>query len=127
MTTGISLVRENAAAMHPPRMLWVSFPLGRPLGRAGDAAFQHRVGKGLSDVVRRHAGGVLVIACHGGVVDAAFRYLLRLPQVGGFELHTVNTSITEFVEVRSARWRLARYNDAGHLAGLPKETARETG
>ena len=32
MTTGISLVRENTASMRPPRALWVSFPLGRPLG-----------------------------------------------------------------------------------------------
>ena len=29
--------------MRPPRFLWVSFPLGRPLGLPGDAAFQRRV------------------------------------------------------------------------------------
>lgn len=43
MTTGISLVRENAQVLQPPRSLWVSFPLGRPLGIPGDADFQHRV------------------------------------------------------------------------------------
>lgn len=59
MTTGISLVRENAQAMQPPRMLWVSFPLGRPLGRAGDAAFQHRVIAHALDLLRRPAGPVL--------------------------------------------------------------------
>ena len=42
-TTGISLVREHTEAMAPPRSLWVPFPLGRPLGAAGDAAFQYRV------------------------------------------------------------------------------------
>ena len=42
-TTGISLVRENTAALRPPRFLWVSFPLGRPLGLPGDAPFQRRV------------------------------------------------------------------------------------
>ena len=42
-TTGISLVREHTEAMAPPRSLWVPFPLGRPLGTVGDAAFQHRV------------------------------------------------------------------------------------
>ena len=31
---------ENTA---PPRGLWCDFPLGRPLGRPGDPAFQHRV------------------------------------------------------------------------------------
>lgn len=97
------------------------FPGGETL-----AAFHHRVGEALSEAVAEHEGGVLIVACHGGVVDAAFRSLLRLPQVGGFELHTVNTSITEFVQMRPGRWRLARYNDAGHLAGLPKETLRES-
>ncbi len=43
MTTGISLVRENVVSMQPPRSLWVTFPLGRPLGVPNDAAFQHRV------------------------------------------------------------------------------------
>jgi D-proline reductase (dithiol) PrdB len=43
MTTGISLVRENTVSMKPPRSLWVSFPLGRPLGIPLDASFQHRV------------------------------------------------------------------------------------
>lgn len=42
-TTGISLVRENTEALRPPRFLWVSFPLGRPLGMPGDAGFQRRV------------------------------------------------------------------------------------
>ena len=42
-TTGVSLVREHTEAMAPPRALWVPFPLGRPLGTAGDATFQHRV------------------------------------------------------------------------------------
>lgn len=42
-TTGISLVRENTEALQPPRFLWVPFPLGRPLGAAGNPAFQHRV------------------------------------------------------------------------------------
>ncbi len=43
--------------------------------------------------------------------------------VGRFEVATHNTSLTEFVTVppregRTARWRLVRYNDAAHLAGV---------
>ena len=100
----------------------VRFPDGETL-----ATFHHRVGEAVSDVVSSNPGGLIVVACHGGVVDAAFRHLLRLPQVGAFELHTVNTSLTEFVQIRRGRWRLARYNDAAHLAGLPPETPRENG
>lgn len=59
MTTGIALVRENAEAMQPPRMLWVSFPLGRPLGKPGDAAFQKRVMLSALDLLQRKQGPVL--------------------------------------------------------------------
>ena len=33
-------------------------------------------------------------------------------------LFTKNTSLTELVSVSSGGWRLERYNDAAHLAGL---------
>ena len=42
-TVSLSLVRELAEKARPPRALHCNFPLGRPLGRPGDAAFQHRV------------------------------------------------------------------------------------
>jgi len=35
--------RAHAERLHPPRALYCDFPLGRPLGRPGDPAFQHRV------------------------------------------------------------------------------------
>jgi D-proline reductase (dithiol) PrdB len=59
MTTGISLVRENTVSMQPPRALWVSFPLGRPLGKPGDAGFQHRVIQATLDLLNRESGPVL--------------------------------------------------------------------
>ena len=58
-TTGISLVREHTEAMAPPRSLWVPFPLGRPLGAAGDAAFQHRVIAAALGLLARPRGPVL--------------------------------------------------------------------
>ena len=42
-TAGISLVREHTEIVRPPRALWVTFELGRPLGKPDDAAFQTRV------------------------------------------------------------------------------------
>ncbi|MDA1076380.1 MAG: hypothetical protein O3A63_16725 [Proteobacteria bacterium] len=59
MTTGISLVREHAERMLPPRSLWVSFPLGRPLGKPADPAFQHRVVAAALDLLDRPTGPVL--------------------------------------------------------------------
>ena len=97
----------------------VSFPGGETV-----AEFDLRVGTAFSRVVRVHAGGELVIVCHGGVIDGLYRTLLRAPRTGVFELHTSNASLTELVHVRAGRWRLVRYNDAAHLHGLPKETPR---
>lgn len=91
------------------------------------ADFHLRVGSAISRTVRAHAGKTIVVACHGGVVDVAFRHLLRMAQTGNFELTTANTSITEFRTTSTpGRWRLVRYNDAAHLEGLPAETPRVT-
>jgi probable phosphoglycerate mutase len=95
----------------------VTFPGGETL-----ADFHHRIGRAFHDLESAHDGKTVVVVCHGGVVDAAFRSLLHLPMTGGFELRTVNTSLTELRRVRPGRWRLVRYNDAAHLEGLPTET-----
>lgn len=42
-TTQISLVRLHTELTKPPRALWVSFELGRPLGIPNDPSFQKRV------------------------------------------------------------------------------------
>ncbi len=42
-TVAISAIREQVETTRPPRALHCQFPLGRPLGRPGDADFQHRV------------------------------------------------------------------------------------
>lgn len=91
------------------------------------AAFQYRVGGAVFELVRGHLGRCLLVSCHGGVIDAVFRQFLGLPPRSGLDLWTLNTSITEFAATHDAattprRWRLVRYNDAAHLAGLPAET-----
>lgn len=94
-----------------------TFPGGETI-----AAFQYRVGQAVRRTVEAHAGKNVVVACHGGVVDAVLRLALRAPAMGGFEIHTVNTSITELLFTEKNRWRLVRYNDSAHLAGLPAHT-----
>lgn len=89
------------------------------------AEFHLRVGAALSRTTSERAGSTVVIVCHGGVIDAVFRQLLRLPATGGFELQTSNTSITEFASTDAPGvWRLVRYNDAAHLAGLEPASPR---
>ena len=58
-TAGIALFREIAETMKPPRILWVSFPLGRPLGKPSDAAFQTEVIKQALGLLDAEQGPVL--------------------------------------------------------------------
>ena len=91
------------------------------------ATFHARVRDAVRRLLDTHAGAHVAIACHGGVVDAAFRYALDMPVTGGFALHTLNTSMTELVSPAKPdeTWRLVRYNDSAHLAGLPMATERD--
>ena len=59
-TVALVSVREVAEKMRPPRALYCEFPLGRPLGKPGDATFQH-------DVLRR--AFALLGAPSGPVLD----------------------------------------------------------
>lgn len=117
MTFAAYVDRFGSPDWHDPH--YVVFPGGETI-----AQFHLRVGAAVADAVREHAGKTVVVACHGGVVDATFRQLLRTASTGAFELHTLNTSITEFTAVTSGGWRLGRYNDAAHLQGLAAETPR---
>ncbi len=59
-TTQISLIREHTEKIRPPRALWVSFPLGRPLGKANDAVFQKEVLLCALRLLEREEGPILV-------------------------------------------------------------------
>jgi probable phosphoglycerate mutase len=101
---------------------WESDPYHRGFpGGETIAAFQYRVASALMALAHRADGGTVVVFCHGGVVDVGLRLFLRTPFVGGFDLFTANTAITDFRLV-SPKWVLLRYNDAAHLAGLPVAT-----
>ena len=98
-----------------------------PGGGESIARFHLRVGATLSRTLAEHDGKLIVVACHGGVVDAVFRLLLKMAPTGIFDLWTLNTSLTEFKRTSPSdadqqRWRLVRYNDTAHLAGLPDAT-----
>jgi D-proline reductase (dithiol) PrdB len=58
-TAGISLVRGQTERLQPPRALYCEFPLGRPLGKPGDAAFQTDVLRTLLGLLERPAGPIL--------------------------------------------------------------------
>lgn len=99
----------------------------RPLAPGGEsrASFFLRVGQAFDPFIEARAGKTIMLVCHGGVVDVLFRQLLGIGAQTPFQMWTTNTSVTEFITTSHGpprRWRLARYNDAAHLHGLPVAT-----
>jgi broad specificity phosphatase PhoE len=60
---------------------------------------------------------MVVVACHGGVIEAAFSAWGGLaPAAPGSLLRPDNTGLSIWSE-QEGRWRLDRYNDRAHLDG----------
>jgi 2,3-bisphosphoglycerate-dependent phosphoglycerate mutase len=79
--------------------------------------FVGRVAAVLTRTAQRHGGQLVVIFCHGGVVEASIEALLPVASWRGrLKLRTAHTSLTEW-EWGPGGWTLLRYNDAAHLAG----------
>lgn len=96
----------------------------RPFAPGGESLreFHERVVARLQRIEADHEGATVVAVCHGGVIDAAFRFYLSIGISDTFDLWTLNTSLTEFVVAESGARQLRRYNDAAHLSGLPAKT-----
>ena len=52
-------MREHTETVRPPRALWVTFELGRPLGIPDDAPFQRRVVTAALDLLQRTDGPLI--------------------------------------------------------------------
>jgi hypothetical protein len=59
-TVAIASVRPQAEKTRPPRALWTTSQLGRPLGEPGDAAFQRRVLMVALSLLERTDGPVIL-------------------------------------------------------------------
>jgi probable phosphoglycerate mutase len=95
-------------------------PFGRPIpGCETLAEFHARVGDRLHRAAQDHPGGTIVVVAHGGTIAASVVALggLTVAQAREFMNETRNTAITEW-RADDGGWRLARFNDAAHLASL---------
>jgi probable phosphoglycerate mutase len=75
--------------------------------------FVTRAARAVVQLADEHPGQLVVVACHGGIVEASM--LRLLPLAAGVErlnLKTKNASMTEW-ERADGRWTLLRYNDGG--------------
>ena len=80
----------------------------------------------LNRITQEYEGKTIVIVCHGGIIDASFRFFLGLSttRYDGGRFNPENTSITSWVkasrDLRPLSWILERYNDVVHLHELAK-------
>jgi probable phosphoglycerate mutase len=87
-----------------------------------------RVSRGLDAIIDRHAGELVVVACHGGVIVQSMWRWMGIAPGGGDRawFSPANTSITEWrfarnpFNKRTMPLELVRFNDHSHLvaAGL---------
>jgi probable phosphoglycerate mutase len=104
------------------------FSVYEPLSPGGEsfAEFQVRAATALHQVATSLAGRTIVIACHGGIIEASMVAFLGVPAwTASGTMHQPNTSVTEWLLDPAGPgprgglpWRLVRYNDAAHLADL---------
>ena len=82
------------------------------------AEFQLRAGRTLTRLVTDRPGGLIVAACHGGIIESSLRTFLGIGTSDVLET-PANASLTEWAcqvaPGAALRWRLVRYNDAAHL------------
>ena len=98
---------------------WATDPTA-PLSPGSEswAGFLARAGTALDDVADRHEGELVVVACHGGVIEASFVAWGGLPPgAPGARLRPENTGLTIWSRREGRPWRLERYNDTAHLDG----------
>ncbi|HTZ09035.1 MAG TPA: histidine phosphatase family protein [Acidimicrobiales bacterium] len=78
--------------------------------------FVDRATAALAALAGAHPGGLVVVVCHAGVVEASMVRFLPVAPGTRPGLATTHTSLTEWA-AEDGWWRLVRYNDAAHLAG----------
>jgi len=83
------------------------------------SSFVERASAALQAVADGHPGEMVVVACHGGIIQASFSAFGGLPRTGPDALvRPENTGLTIWSRPEGGRWRLDRYNDCAHLDGL---------
>ena len=103
---------------------WDARPL-LPVAPGGESwvGFVDRATSALESLADAHRGGLVVVVCHGGIIEASMLSFLEIStKTRPLGLPTTYTSMTEW-EHDGSRWQLDRYNDIAQLGG-PHEAQR---
>jgi len=124
-TTSISLIREQSEAVHPPRALWVPFPLGRPFGVADDSEFQTDVLRSALGLLETAAEPTIVDYPHeapDGGVDGVWACAIELPTP---ELSELESSLRAEIDLLMPRYLEARRRRGRSTFGISGATLEQ--
>jgi len=83
--------------------------------------FRVRVGTFLEDLTDKHAEQIVLVVCHGGVIETVYDHLFNIGPWRRCEVWSRNTSIARFEYVRHPNrevWRLHYHGRIEHLQKL---------
>jgi probable phosphoglycerate mutase len=81
--------------------------------------FRARVGLFIEELVEKHHKQIVLVICHGGVIEFAFDHIFNIGPWRRCEVWTHNTGITHFAFVEHPGrevWRLISHDRIDHLA-----------
>ena len=104
---------EELRATNDPR--WEKLLRGEWDGVDEDPSlFKARVVETIEDMIARHAGGRVVVVCHGGVINQYLAHVLGIETHIGF-FYPKYTSIHRVMAARSGQRSIVSINEASHL------------
>ena len=104
---------EELRASNDPR--WEKLLRGEWDGVDEDPSlFKARVVETIEDMIARHAGGRVVVVCHGGVINQYLAHVLGIETHIGF-FYPKYTSIHRVMAARSGERSIVSINEASHL------------
>ena len=104
---------EELRASNDPR--WEKLLRGEWDGVDEDPSlFKARVVETIEDMIARHAGGRVVVVCHGGVINQYLSHVLGIETHIGF-FYPKYTSIHRVMAARSGQRSIVSINEASHL------------
>jgi len=104
---------EELRASNDPR--WEKLMRGEWDGVDEDPSlFKARVVETIEDMIARHAGGRVVVVCHGGVINQYLAHVLGIETHIGF-FYPKYTSIHRVMAARSGQRSIVSINEASHL------------
>ena len=104
---------EELKAAGDPRYL--AMLRGEADGEVDQETFREVVAVAVERIVEAHAGDVVAVICHGGVINAWASHVLGLPSPLFFVPHY--TSVNRFLASSQGHRSVVSLNDVGHLHG----------